>query len=1770
MHKLTASFLLLFVGCIAWSAMPAATPPDDDDDADLPPGVTITDRADYIARRDAFIALLRGYDPNKPFDPTARSKANAMLDQQIAARRQTMAPDAVLALPAWTELGPNPIPNGQTSPANPVSGRIAAIEVDPTDPSKVYVGAAQGGVYRSLDGGATWTPIFDGAQSLAIGALTLDPSTGSLWVGTGESNKSGDSFAGVGLYRIDNVNTTANLVGPINPTRNYNDSGNNPQSSGFFTGNSISRILIAPGNELFVSSTLGFMGVGGNCAFNCGIPPLGLPGLTRLANVNAASAASITATRITVGTGEGCFDNPCTGYLDIADIRFDPRDATGNSLVVWRTGNAAAGQGGVYRSTNAMAGAPAFTQTLTTTANGARGGLVGFDRGDGTTTFYAATGESGAGTICNSGNGALRRSTDGGVTWSAKLPGGGGFCGGQCFYNIAMDIVHGASSATDKILLGGNVGSASCTKMEGTSTDGAATTFANTDAGVHADSHVIKIAPSNTSIVYRGDDGGVWKSIDGGATWASLNNTTMRATQFQSIAVHPTDSNFSIGGTQDNGTEKLTTGPAWVHSDNGDGGYALIDQNATNTTSVTMYHTYFNQANNVIGFARSTDAGSSWPSFLGCNGNVSNNGVACNASAVNFYAPMALGPGTPNTVYFGSDRLMRSTDSGTTNVTVSQAPLISGQAVSTIAISPQDDNYRIVGLGNGALFFTTTGSSTLTILDPTGAGSVIPDFYVARTLFDPTNKNTVYIALNGYTGGTAASQSHVWKVTNLSTTPVITAINSGLPDVPVNGLAVDPGFPNHIYVGTDIGVYLSANGGTSFSPYGTGLPRVAVFDMAVQNTKKVLRIATHGRGMWEIPLFSSEGDLSITKSDAVSTVTSGTSTTYRVRVSNGGVVDASAGAILTDAAAIGLSKTAVICTVATPGKCVTPPSIAQLESGSFALPAVNSGQFYEISVTATVTATSGTVTNTATIIAPVGFFDTNSANDAASDTDSVTQSSDLSITNDDGSTSVNAAGTTTYTVRVTNNGPSSVTAATLTDALATGLSKTGVVCSPTPGQCVTPPTVGQIQSGFALPALANGQFYEVRVSANVTAISGSVTNTATVTSAVDPNTGNNSAGDTDTVTPVVDLGITKTNGVSSVNAGGTTTYTMRVTNNGPSSVTGAVLGDLAAAGLSKTGVTCSAAPGQCVSAPSVAQIEAAGGFALPALTSGQFYEISVTANVTAISGFVTNTATIDAPAGTTDSNLGNNAVTDTDTVTPVADLSITKTDAVSSVNAGGTTTYTVRVTNNGPSSVTGAILTDLAATGLSKTGVICSATPGQCVTAPSVAQIEAGGGFALPALSSGQFYEISVATNVTALSGTVTNTATIAAPIGTTDPTPGNNSAVDTDAVTPVADLSITNSDAVSSVNAGGTTTYKVRVTNNGPSSVTGAILTDAAATGLSKTGVTCSATPGQCVGPPTLAQLEGGAFALPALTSGQFYEISVTVNVTAISGTVTNTATVAAPAGTTDPTSGNNSAGDIDTVTPVADLSIINSNGTTSVPAGGTTSYTVRVTNNGPSSVTGATLIDVAATGLSKTGVTCSATPGQCVSAPSVVQLESGTFALPALTNGQFYEISVAANVTALSGANVSNVATTAVPAGTSDTTPGNNTATDTDTLIVGNLTISPVPLDFGDQVLGTTSADKFVTLGNNGGGTLRISGITVALPPFTRTIAGTCGNTLPINIAASGGCTLSYTYSPPVLVYGPANQSFTVTETGTGTTSFSLKGNGIDRIFADGFEGQ
>ncbi|MBP6379293.1 MAG: DUF11 domain-containing protein, partial [Sphingorhabdus sp.] len=210
---------------------------------------------------------------------------------------------------------------------------------------------------------------------------------------------------------------------------------------------------------------------------------------------------------------------------------------------------------------------------------------------------------------------------------------------------------------------------------------------------------------------------------------------------------------------------------------------------------------------------------------------------------------------------------------------------------------------------------------------------------------------------------------------------------------------------------------------------------------------------------------------------------------------------------------------------------------------------------------------------------------------------------------------------------------------------------------------------------------------------------------------------------------------------------------------------------------------------------------------------------AILAPVTAQAQNAVNTGHVAVPSGFFDPDTSNNDSTDTDVIDRVSDLTISKTDGVTSVNSGDSTTYTITVTNNGPSSVTGAILSDPVVAGLNVTAVACAGTPGQCVTAPSVAQLQSGT-FALPTLASGQSYSITVTATVTAASGSLDNVATIAVPTGTTDPTPGDNSATDTNTVVPLPVLTLVKS----VVNTGGGTAAASAWTLSatGPSTISG------------------------------------------------------------------------------------------------------------------------------------------------------------------------------------------------------------------------------------------------------------------------------------------------------------------------------------------------------------
>jgi len=817
-----------------------------EEDPDLPGFASTIDRETYLRLRAEHDAILRGWERGKAFDPDRRIRALQQMDTQIQRTMSALLPFSAVNL-GWDPLGPAPIPNGQTfgGVVNPVSGRVTAIAVHPTNPNIAYVGTAQGGVYRTLDGGATWAPLMDTAQSLAIGALAIAPSNPSLlFVGTGEGNLSADSFFGVGLYRIDNADSVNPLVsGPFDALVNGTGFIVNGLTHAF-AGKAITSIAVDPTNadRIFVGNTLGISGKGD---LNLTGAPLGL-----YFSPNAATNPAPTFSLVAFTAG-------ANGGQAVTDIVFEPGSTNNMLLGVIDFGGTSLH--GIYRTTNASVAsqgagggtAPTCTRVVTL---GQVGSKLAINKVGQTVTALAATGTS---------NGRVLKSTDGGATWPTTLTAANGFCGTQCFYDIGVALDPGNAN---NIFIGGNIPDQNTgSRAFAASTDGG-TNFTERSTGLHADTHAITIAPSSTTTIYEGNDGGVFKGTFNPATgdvaWVSLNTATFSATQFQSLALHPSNLNFAIGGTQDNGTN-LYQGPLpWNRVDFGDGGFAAIDQNAADTTNVVMYHTYFNSKSaSLIGYARvdsTMDAHDNGWAFFGCSGST-HNGITC-TDDVNFYAPLVLGPGNPNAVYFGSDRLYRSADKGQNNVVVSQAPLVAGVPISAIAVAPQDDNVRVVGLNNGALFYTTTGSSTLVSLDPVGAGSTIPDKYITRIVIDPTDKFTAWVTVAGYLNGTAEAQSHIWQVTNLNGTPILKGRNgfqgpNPLPDVPADAVAVAmgsaPGF-SILYVGTDIGVYQSFDNGSNWKVFGGGLPRLPIFDMAIQEPWHLLRIATHGRGMYEI------------------------------------------------------------------------------------------------------------------------------------------------------------------------------------------------------------------------------------------------------------------------------------------------------------------------------------------------------------------------------------------------------------------------------------------------------------------------------------------------------------------------------------------------------------------------------------------------------------------------------------------------------------------------------------------------------------------------------------------------------------------------------------------------------------------------------------------------------------------------------------------------------------------------------------------------------
>ena len=309
-------------------------------------------------------------------------------------------------------------------------------------------------------------------------------------------------------------------------------------------------------------------------------------------------------------------------------------------------------------------------------------------------------------------------------------------------------------------------------------------------------------------------------------------------------------------------------------------------------------------------------------------------------------------------------------------------------------------------------------------------------------------------------------------------------------------------------------------------------------------------------------------------------------------------------------------------------------------------------------------------------------------------------------------------------------------------------------------------------------------FLTITVSGTVApATIGNLVNTATVTAGAgqtDLTPGNNSATDTDTPILQTNLGITKTDGSLSYVAGNPITYTIIVTNAGPSNATGASIADAVPAALTGTTINCAASGiASCGTDASAGNNLSFTGVNI-STGAGNFLTITVSGTVApATTGNLVNTATVTAGAGQTDPVPGNNTATDTDALLS-ADLQITKTDNATDYAGGISIQYSIVVSNAGPGNVTGATVADTLTLNPNLTGVVswtCTASAGASCTASGAGDINDTVNLVV---GSSVSYTVN-ATSVAAPASNLVNTATVGAPVGITELNPLNNSATDTD-----------------------------------------------------------------------------------------------------------------------------------------------------------------------------------------------------------------------------------------------------------------------------------------------------------------------------------------------------------------------------------------------------
>ncbi len=345
----------------------------------------------------------------------------------------------------------------------------------------------------------------------------------------------------------------------------------------------------------------------------------------------------------------------------------------------------------------------------------------------------------------------------------------------------------------------------------------------------HVDMHDVVVNPLDPEKIYIAHDGGLNRSNDFGTTYFDCNDGYV-STQFYIGSVSATNPDMALGGLQDNFTNQYQgNGNYWSLGHlGGDGSYNAIDPTDDNI----QYASY--QYRNIF---QSYDMGQTFQGIYSSPASAFGNNPAA------FLAPIVVAPSNTNVIYHGGLDLKQSTDQGGSFSTVGNPAFdADGNVIMTIAVSHTnpDSIYVATAPDFGPMKVFRSGDGGATVTAVTGS---LPNRFPRRIAVNPHNSSEVYIVFSGFGTG------HVFKSTDAGTT--WTDISTTLPDVPFHALVVDPQFPNIIYAGSDLGVFVSINGGQSWTAHNTGLADMTMaFDFAICPADRSMLLFTHGHGVY--------------------------------------------------------------------------------------------------------------------------------------------------------------------------------------------------------------------------------------------------------------------------------------------------------------------------------------------------------------------------------------------------------------------------------------------------------------------------------------------------------------------------------------------------------------------------------------------------------------------------------------------------------------------------------------------------------------------------------------------------------------------------------------------------------------------------------------------------------------------------------------------------------------------------------------------------------